>query len=159
MEFSTSILSSKLKLSTSTIRKYALLFESIGYEFKRNSDKKRVYCENDLVLLKKFISLKKQYPNSTNKDIAIQILDDYVKIGENDIKEVININNHKVQQELVDEIKTLIVNQNSDISRLESTVTKLLIEHEKISTLQLRLEEKIDLVLNKSILDFIKLKK
>lgn len=49
-----------LGISSSTVKKYYLLFEEEGYQFKRNKDGHVLFTENDLELFKEFMILKNQ---------------------------------------------------------------------------------------------------
>lgn len=49
----------ELDVSTSTLRKYSLLLEENGIEFKRNAKNSRQYTDKDVITLQKFITLVK----------------------------------------------------------------------------------------------------
>lgn len=47
-----------LKVKESTLRKYSLLLEETGYEFKRNDQGQRWYEDNDVIAFQKFMTFK-----------------------------------------------------------------------------------------------------
>lgn len=47
-----------LQIKESTLRKYALMLEKLGYKFQKNAQNQRWYTEKDVALFKKVISLK-----------------------------------------------------------------------------------------------------
>ena len=47
-----------LQLQESTLRKYCLLLEKSGYEFLKNEQGYRAFFDNDVIVLRKIISLK-----------------------------------------------------------------------------------------------------
>jgi len=57
--FSSSDIAITLKIQESTLRKYCLILEKSGYEFLKNENGHRAYFDADLILLKKFLELKK----------------------------------------------------------------------------------------------------
>lgn len=57
--------SSILRIKESTLRKYSLLLESVGYKFQRNNQNQRWYSDTDITSFKKLISLK----NSTDMSL------------------------------------------------------------------------------------------
>lgn len=62
---SPSDVSSLLQIKESTLRKYSLLLENVGYSFQRNNQNQRWYTDTDIVVLKKLMSLK----NSTDMNL------------------------------------------------------------------------------------------
>ena len=47
-----------LNIKEPTLRKYSLLLEKVGYEFKRNAQGQRWYSDKDITVFRKFIALK-----------------------------------------------------------------------------------------------------
>ena len=47
-----------LQIQESTLRKYCLLLEKSGYEFLKNEQGHRAFFDNDIIVLRKMISLK-----------------------------------------------------------------------------------------------------
>jgi DNA-binding transcriptional MerR regulator len=58
--YSPTDIASLLKCKTSTLRKYALLMESVGFTYEKNKQGHRFYSDTDLVALQKLVS----YSNS-----------------------------------------------------------------------------------------------
>lgn len=58
-----------LQIKESTLRKYALMLEKIGYKFQKNAQNQRWYTENDVALFKKVIALK----NSGDMDLKTSV--------------------------------------------------------------------------------------
>ncbi|MBC9707240.1 MAG: MerR family transcriptional regulator [Enterococcus sp.] len=58
-----------LQIKESTLRKYALMLEKLGYRFQKNSQNQRWYTEKDIALFKKIIALK----NSGDMDLKSSI--------------------------------------------------------------------------------------
>lgn len=56
--YSPSDIASLMKIKESTLRKYSLLLESYGYEFKKNDRKQRYYTDQDVIVLQKLVTLK-----------------------------------------------------------------------------------------------------
>ncbi|WP_168214715.1 MerR family transcriptional regulator [Lysinibacillus sp. S2017] len=63
-----------LKISSSTLRSYAKLFEGLDYEFKKAQNGHRIYQEDDLALLQTFIKNKKHNKKLTNLEVASDLL-------------------------------------------------------------------------------------
>ena len=65
--------SSILKIQESTLRKYCLLLEELGYQFHKNDNKQRGFYDGDVIALKKLIKLKNT-PNMTLKQAGIAVM-------------------------------------------------------------------------------------
>lgn len=65
--------STLLQIKESTLRKYSLLLEDVGYTFQRNNQNQRWYSDSDIVAFKKLISLKNN-TDMTLKDCAEAVL-------------------------------------------------------------------------------------
>lgn len=57
--YSSSDIAVTLKIQESTVRKYCLILEKSGYEFLKNENGHRAYFDADIIILKKFLELKK----------------------------------------------------------------------------------------------------
>jgi DNA-binding transcriptional MerR regulator len=66
-----------LKISGSTLRKYCLLLEQHGIEFKRNANNSRSYSDEDVISLQRLISL------SSNGDMSVENAAMVVSVGVN----------------------------------------------------------------------------
>ncbi|MBU0941446.1 MAG: hypothetical protein KKD36_08445 [Bacteroidetes bacterium] len=71
-----------LMIANSTLRKYAQIFEGLGYSFLSGSQG-RTYTEENLELLKLFLKEKEKNPKVKNSNIAARILDERYGIKEN----------------------------------------------------------------------------
>jgi DNA-binding transcriptional MerR regulator len=113
-------LSSLLQIKESTLRKYSILLENVGYTFQRNNQNQRWYNDTDIVAFKKLISLKNS-TDMTLKDCAeavflwskghditqpLTVVDDDTKRHSDDITELKAMVNQQniLLQELVKKI-------------------------------------------------------
>ncbi|AQQ55629.1 MerR family transcriptional regulator [Planococcus lenghuensis] len=71
--YSPADLAALLKVKESTVRKYSLLLEEVGYEFQRNAQGQRWYRDEDVIALQKFVTLKRN-GDMTLKDCAEGVL-------------------------------------------------------------------------------------
>ncbi|MER2078067.1 hypothetical protein [Psychrobacillus psychrotolerans] len=65
----------ELQIADSTLRKYATIFEKVGYIFARDSYGRRIYNQKDLQTFKRFKKEKKKNSKIDNQTIALRILD------------------------------------------------------------------------------------
>lgn len=112
----------QLSCQVSTLRKYSILLENAGIKFNRNSQNQRWYSDNDIMTLRKFVTLKNN--------------------GDMDLKECANavflwINGNEVTQPLT-EIDNATERSNSDITELKNMVHK---QNELIGELSTRLDK------------------
>lgn len=56
--YSPSDVATQLNIKESTLRKYSLLLEEAGMKFQRNSQNQRWYNDNDVIALRKLVTLK-----------------------------------------------------------------------------------------------------
>lgn len=56
--YGSSDIADTLKIQESTLRKYCLLLEKVGYEFLKNEHGHRAFFDHDVIVLRKMISLK-----------------------------------------------------------------------------------------------------
>lgn len=56
--YSPADVATQLKIKESTLRKYSLLLEEAGIKFRRNSQNQRWYNDNDVIALRKLVTLK-----------------------------------------------------------------------------------------------------
>lgn len=56
--YSPADIATQLKIKESTLRKYSLLLEEAGMKFQRNSQNQRWYSDNDVIALRKLVTLK-----------------------------------------------------------------------------------------------------
>lgn len=65
-----------LQIAESTLRKYALLFEREGYSFLKNAKGQRIYNEDHLAMLKRFLGAKNRNKKVENKILIAKLLDE-----------------------------------------------------------------------------------
>lgn len=56
--YSPSDIASVLDVKVSTVRKYSIMLEKAGYEFQKNNRGQRYYADNDVITLRKLVTLK-----------------------------------------------------------------------------------------------------
>jgi DNA-binding transcriptional MerR regulator len=103
-------LSTLLKIKESTLRKYSILLESVGYTFQRNNQNQRWYNDSDIVAFKKLITLK----NSTDmnlKDCAEAVL---LWSKGHDVTQPLTVvnNDTKRHDDDITELKAMVTQQN-----------------------------------------------
>lgn len=112
--------SALLQIKESTLRKYSLLLENVGYSFQRNNQNQRWYNDTDIVALKKFISLK----NST--DMSLKDCAEAVILWSNgqSITPPSTVSNSDTERygDDITELKELILKQNTVIKELVEQV-------------------------------------
>ncbi|MCP1146797.1 MerR family transcriptional regulator [Lysinibacillus endophyticus] len=113
-----------LNLSSSTLRKYALLFEEFGYRFKRNSQSNRIYSSKDLELLQKFLYAKKKDKHKNNREL---------------LKELFTLQQLSLEFEEVTQLDLLI----KVIEQFDCSFAKLFNEIEMIKKQQLTNKEEL----------------
>jgi DNA-binding transcriptional MerR regulator len=125
-------LSTLLQIKESTLRKYSILLENVGYTFQRNNQNQRWYNDTDIVAFKKLISLK----NSTDmnlKECAEAVL---MWSKGHDITQPLTVVDNDAQR------------HNDDITELKAMVTQqnILLQElvKKIDQQQKYIDEKLD---------------
>lgn len=110
--------STLLQIKESTLRKYSLLLENVGYKFQRNNQNQRWYNDTDIVALKKLISLK----NST--DMNLKECSEAVLLWANSqtVTQSLTISGNDTERhdDGIKELKELVTNQNEMIKELLS---------------------------------------
>lgn len=119
-----------LKVKETTLRKYSLLLEEVGYSFKRNAQKQRWYEDNDVIALQKFVSLKH------NGDMNLRECAEAVWLLQNngDVTDALTVTHNATEGdgsvialELRDEmtnLRELIVKQNEHIIQLQKDLAE-----------------------------------
>lgn len=145
----------ELQIVDSTLRKYAQIFEKVGYIFARDVYGRRVYNENDLQTFKRFINEKKKNSKIDIHTIALRILDKRYQQSELDIAGI------EFPFYYFDEMAKYFEKQNEDqkqiLHQLQNLVTDLtgnlvVIEKnqaEQSALLQIILAEKRESIMNK----------
>lgn len=121
-----------LQIKESTLRKYSLLLENVGYKFQRNNQNQRWYNDKDIIALKKLVSLK----NSTDmnlKDCAEAVL---LWHNSQNVTEPLTVP-HNATEQHSDDIKEL-----KEIVGQQNTLLKELIE--KMDQQQKYINEKLE---------------
>ncbi|WLR44499.1 DUF3967 domain-containing protein (plasmid) [Bacillus carboniphilus] len=87
--------SALLKIKESTLRKYCIMLEKVGYEFHKNELGHRGFFNNDVVTLRKLISLK-NHPDMTLERAcdAVMVWIKEEKVTEHDISETVVQDQH-----------------------------------------------------------------
>ncbi len=115
-----------LKVKESTLRKYSLLLEDVGYSFQKNSRKQRYYSDNDIIALRKLVTLK---DSGMTLDESVKGLILWLKGDEQESKDVALYQS---------ETDSVIKSDNSDISELKDLIYK---QNELIGELSERLDK------------------
>lgn len=121
----------KLNISTSTLKKYYLLYEEEGYRFKRSNDGHVLFSRYDVELFEKLIALKNQ-PNMTIKKAVQQIVIEEGIAVTTDITDMTVMTNQitTVMTE-IKEMKEMMNKQNELIERQQKYIDGRLKERDK----------------------------
>lgn len=108
--------SAVLQIKESTLRKYSLLLENVGYTFQRNNQNQRWYSDTDIVALKKLITLKNS-TDMTLKDCAEAVLM-WSKSG--DVTQALTVPDNATERhnDDIEELKDLVTKQSELIKEL-----------------------------------------
>lgn len=113
-----------LSIGDSTLRKWCLALEENGYKFIRNEQNRRVYVENDLVVLRHFQQLVQEH-NTPMENAAILVIDRFgrgaFEVGtdtvpakkEEEQRDLIRYNNEDIK-----ELKQMVIEQSELIKEL-----------------------------------------
>jgi hypothetical protein len=133
-----------VQVQESTLRKYALILEEVGYHFHKNSSGQRGFYDRDIVALRRMLEINKN-PDMTLKRAAHAVVSTMVQVVEtvSDMTDI-SLQEQFMKRYIVDmsELKEVIHNQNELIRGLmdrleeESTARK-----EMERTLLHRIEE------------------
>lgn len=109
--YSSSDIAVTLKVQESTLRKYCLILEKNGYEFLKNDNGHRAYFDPDIIILKKFIELKKG-TDMTLEQAAKSVISWHngIVITDSDTEENSYIARYS---DLLDEFKSFKLNQEA----------------------------------------------
>ncbi|WP_165303895.1 MerR family transcriptional regulator [Lentibacillus cibarius] len=115
-----------LKLKVSTIRKYSIMLEELGYTFEKNNRNQRYYTDADIITLRKLVTFK----------------DNGMTLGESAEAVILWHNGNESEQEGITPYQTDTHNDtkphNDDIMELKSMIHK---QNELIEGLTKRLDE------------------
>ncbi|MGW9101958.1 MerR family transcriptional regulator [Priestia megaterium] len=124
-------------VTTSTVKKYYLLFEEHGYNFKRNQQGQLLFSQDDINLFKELMLLKNEKGMTVPKAVK-EIIKDKVMTDTTDItditattEDITVISKHvtTVMSEL-DELKQLVKNQNEIIEKQQEDFNKQFLKQE-----------------------------
>ncbi|MDP9726337.1 DNA-binding transcriptional MerR regulator [Priestia aryabhattai] len=127
-------------VTTSTVKKYYLLFEEHGYNFKRNQQGQLLFSQDDINLFKELMLLKNEKGMTVPKAVK-EIIKDKVMTDTTDITDITDItatteditviSKHvtTVMSEL-DELKQLVKNQNEIIEKQQEDFKKQFLKQE-----------------------------
>ncbi|MCR8866482.1 DUF3967 domain-containing protein [Priestia megaterium] len=127
-------------VTTSTVKKYYLLFEEHGYNFKRNQQGQLLFSQDDINLFKELMLLKNEKGMTVPKAVK-EIIKDKVMTDTTDITDITDItatteditviSKHAttVMSEL-DELKQLVKNQNEIIEKQQEDFKKQFLKQE-----------------------------
>lgn len=118
--YSPSDIAELLHVKTATLRKYSILLEKSGYEFKKNARKQRYYSDDDVIMLRKLITFKN---NGMTLDESVKSVMLWHKGNESEVtsitlskSEMDNVTEHNKSD--IDELKELVHKQNDMIGEL-----------------------------------------
>lgn len=143
----------ELQIVDSTLRKYAAIFEKVGYTFAKDVYGNRVYNEKDIKTFKRFINEKKKNSKIDNQTIALRIFDKRYQQSENEI-EGIGFPFYYFEKQNEDQKQILHQLQNSVSDLTTKFAEKEKNQAEQSALLQMILAEK-----KESIIDKLKRKK
>ncbi|MFB2350849.1 DUF3967 domain-containing protein [Priestia megaterium] len=117
-------------VTTSTAKKYYLLFEEHGYNFKRNQQGQLLFSQDDINLFKELMLLKNEKGMTVPKAVK-EIVKDKVITDTTDITDITVITKQvtTVMTEL-DELKQLVKNQNEIIEKQQEDFKKQFLKQE-----------------------------
>lgn len=95
--YNTKEIAEHLGIADSTLRKYCLLLEEHGYNFRRNEFQKREYSEHDVIALRKFKDLTKDGAMSL-EDAAIAVKTGYNRVPNNAITGAVTTKNDRYDE-------------------------------------------------------------
>lgn len=125
-----------LGIKSSTLRKYALLFETNGYVFDRNSQYSRIYTQQDVKLLNDFCNFRKGNSKITNEEILTMLEYDFktqliinngaINDNQQGLKkteetEVLKLEINKLDKK-IDDLNTLLLNIADNLSKDKEAV-------------------------------------
>jgi len=116
-------------VTTSTAKKYYLLFEEHGYNFKRNQQGQLLFSHDDINLFKELMLLKNEKGMTVPKAVK-EIIKDKVITDTTDITDItVTTEDITVMTEL-DELKQLVKNQNEIIEKQQEDFKKQFLKQE-----------------------------
>jgi DNA-binding transcriptional MerR regulator len=120
--YSPSDVSDLLKVKESTLRKYSLLLEKYNYQFQKNDRQQRWYTDNDVIVLRKIVTLKDNADMTLEKAVESVVL--WSKGGEETLPSTDINPDLKRYNKGIAELKQMIQEQNEQILKLGEVITK-----------------------------------
>lgn len=115
-----------LEIKPSTLRKYSLLLEKKGYEFKKNAQGHRWYDDTDIVSMRKLIAFKNSSAMSLEDSIdAVLMWKKGEGIALSDTTHIALYNDTKKPNETLEEMRSTIDQQQETIEKLVNVVQEL----------------------------------
>lgn len=118
--YSPADVATQLNVKESTLRKYSLLLEEAGMTFQRNSQNQRWYNDNDVIALRKLVTMK------NNGDMTLKGCADAVYLWSkgNDVAEPLTVTHNDIERHTSDisELKEIIQRQNGLIEALTKRI-------------------------------------
>lgn len=123
--YSPSDIANLLGVQVSTLRKYSILLEDAGISFQRNNRNQRWYKDNDVMLLRKFITLKE------NSDMQLKECAEasYLWSVGNDTTPSSTVSDSVTERHESTEIKELVHNLSDRVDKQSDLLLK---QHELI---------------------------
>src|SRR5690625_337807 len=120
--YSPSDIASLLKVKESTLRKYSLLLENEGYSFQRNSQNQRWYSDNDVIALRKLVTLKNN-GDMNLKECASAV---YLWLKGDSVTQSLTVADNATERYADDitELRELIYKQTEMIGHLSNQIDK-----------------------------------
>lgn len=124
-------IASLLEIKESTLRKYALMLEKIGYTFQKNAQNQRWYSDTDILVFKKVIALKDSADMTLKDSIEAAFLwskGELVAQDETVIHSAITLQGESDPRDIahitqsLDELKEIVLQQNEKIEQLTRIV-------------------------------------
>lgn len=148
--YSPSDIAGVLDVKVSTVRKYSIMLEKAGYEFQKNNRGQRYYADDDVITLRKLVTLKDsgmtldesvkgvvlwhKGNESTGTDITPHQIDIYDTTGQD---------NNAITSDDVQELKQLLYKQSE---MMQGFSEKMDMQQEQIQKQQEQLQQQQDYI-------------
>jgi DNA-binding transcriptional MerR regulator len=111
-----------LNIKESTLRKYSLMLEEVGYTFHKNDRNQRWYEDKDVIAFKKVIALKNSGDMNLKKAIeAVYMWSNGQSISLPSTDTKTDVSRYK---EDIDELKSMVTEQGRQIAELKEIITQ-----------------------------------
>src|SRR5699024_2878625 len=135
-DYSASDITALLDIKDSTLRKYCLMLEDKGYEFQKNNRDHRFFRDDDIITLRKFITLKDNGMSLEESAEGVvlwhkgneeEVTD--VTVRQTDTRDVIERYNNDMTNELSDKIDKQQEYINDRLEQRDNNLMKVLEEN------------------------------